>query len=178
MENYIINHHAYCICNTQVELAEEEGTPLEEEEEEPTIVLGTSTKQPTQQAKKHVSKRQKIEASENDLIKRAIQCLDQPTQSADGFELFGQYIATELRAILNPQAQRWAKLQIQNILFNAAQLESMPGTLSQDMSYPHHYQHLPAPSPPTSSRFWLDRPSSSHSVSPVSPYGSIHSDVS
>ena len=42
-----------------------------------------------------------------------------PQQTEDGCELFGRYVASEVRAISNPQLQRWAKLQIQTVLFNA-----------------------------------------------------------
>ena len=38
----------------------------------------------------------------------------------DSAELFGRYVASELRA-LDSQSQRWVKLQIQNTLFTATQ---------------------------------------------------------
>ena len=41
----------------------------------------------------------------------------------DSAQLFGRYVASELKA-LNPQSQRWVKLQIQNTLYNAAQSEA------------------------------------------------------
>ena len=53
-----------------------------------------------------------MEVAGNDIIKMAIACMDKATTGSreGGFELFGQYVASELRAITNPQAQRWAKL--------------------------------------------------------------------
>lgn len=71
-----------------------------------------------------------MEATENDLIKKAITCMDKATASSskseeDGFEIFGRYVASELRGITNAQSQRWAKLQIQNILYSV-QVEPSP----------------------------------------------------
>jgi len=59
-------------------------------------------------------------------VKKAIKCMDQATADGEGtmdsVELFGRYVASELR-VLNPQSKTWAKLQIQNSLFDAAQYE-------------------------------------------------------
>ena len=64
-----------------------------------------------------------MEASESELIHTAISCIEKASassaQQADGFELFSKYVANELRAISNPQAQQCAKLQIQTVLYNA-----------------------------------------------------------
>ena len=71
-----------------------------------------STKQPTQGAKKP-AKRARLENTENDLLEKAIKCIDQATVDSevtvDSAELFSRYVASELRA-LNPQSQRWVKL--------------------------------------------------------------------
>ena len=162
-----------------MELAGEDAAPVDEDEEErEPVVLGTSTKQPTQQGKKRLTKRQKTETTEDDLLKKAIQCLDQSSggtvKNDDRLELFGRYIATELRAILNTQAQRWAKLQIQSILFSAAQSQPSPAFSrpSLDIPYPQHYPPRPPPPP--------DRSSISSSVSPTSPFtdhSSFYSDM-
>lgn len=112
--------------------------------------------------------------------------MDKATGSAateDGFELFGRYVATELRE-LNPHSQRLAKLQIQNVLYSV-QNEGAPrpvGTMypMEPMpSYNHfsspHYsgEHMPF-SPRTSSM--SPTPSvtewSSHSLSPLSDHAS------
>ena len=79
-----------------------------------------STKRPLKQEKK-LNKRQKAEAGEDELIKKAIECMDKATGSSteDGLDLFGRYVTTELWAVRNVSAQRWAKLQIQNILYGA-----------------------------------------------------------
>ena len=115
------NIHLY-ICVISKQPLHLSGDLSGDEDGNPPIILGTSTKQPTKIGRKP-TKRQKTEAVENDLIQKAIECMDkasQPTQShADGFEIFGRYIASELWGILNPQAQRLAKLQIQAVLFNA-----------------------------------------------------------
>ena len=104
-----------------------------------------STKQPTEGAEK-LTKRARLENTENDLLEKAIKCIDQETVDSevtvDSAELFGRYVASELRA-LKPQSQRWAKLQIQNTPFNAAQAEaSVP--FSQPTMDPF-YQPYPGP---------------------------------
>ena len=129
------------------------GTTLSGDEDgSPPIILGTSTKQPTKIGRKP-TKRQKTEAVENGLIQKATECMDkasQPTQKshADGFEIFGRYIASELRGILNPQAQQLAKVQIQTVLFNA-QSESAGADLPRPAFHPSvppmeaRYSYLP-----------------------------------
>ena len=68
------------------------------------------------------SKKRQLEKAENDLLAKAVKCLDYiastPADTADGAELFGRYVASEMR-MLNPPSQQWVKLQIQKILFNA-----------------------------------------------------------
>ena len=83
-------------------------------------ILGTSTRQTTK-AEKKLTKRHKVEASESDLLQKAINYMatpEEPEMSVDGFELFGRHVASELRALSYPHNQRLAKLQIQNVLFN------------------------------------------------------------
>ena len=59
------------VVNIQDEsVGEENRITLDDEEEEAPIVLGKSTKQPTQQVKKP-TKRQKVVDAENDLLKKA-----------------------------------------------------------------------------------------------------------
>ena len=98
----------------------EESEEIEELEEEETQLPQKSTKRPLNQEKK-INKRQKTEAKEDELIKKAIECMDKAasTSTEDGLDLFGRYVTMELRAIKNVHAQRWAKLQIQNILYGA-----------------------------------------------------------
>ena len=97
-----------------------------------------STKEPTQTGKRQSSRCQKLESAENQLLDKAIKCLDHAvtatsasttSESADSSEWFGRYVAAELRA-LPPQIQRWAKLQIQQILLNAS-TSSQPDSNSQ-----------------------------------------------
>ena len=141
----------------QEDTEEHGGSPPDGDGVDELVPHGTSTKQPIEgKGKKPLSKRQKLEITENELLKKAIDCLDktagEPASTPDGFEFFGRYIATELRAIVNPHAQRWAKLQMQNILFTAA----------SDTS-PHCYSSLTPPYRPASSV-------SSHSSSPPPPF--------
>ena len=91
-----------------------------------------------QGADKPLTKRQKVEAAENLLITKAIACMDKVSTSEgkdDSFELFGRYVASELRTIASTSAQRWAKLQIQNVLYNA-QVEHSPQPMEPLPIYP------------------------------------------
>ena len=91
------------------------------EVEEQEVTQVASTKQPTR-PQKRLTKRQRVEEAETQLIKKAITCIDKVkdanVSTEDGNDLFGRYVTTELKALPSPQAQRWAKLQIQNILYS------------------------------------------------------------
>ena len=80
-----------------------------------------STKEPTWMGKQ--SKKRQLEKSWEQLIGKAVKCLDHvattPADTADGAELFGRYVASEMQ-MLNTPSQQWVKLQIQKILFNAS----------------------------------------------------------
>ena len=65
-------------------------------------------------------KQKKRQNEEDDVIKKAILCLDKVTnEEQDGLAIFGRHIASELREIPYPHLQRWAKLQIQQVIFTA-----------------------------------------------------------
>ena len=99
-----------------------------------------STKQPTEGEKKK-KKRAWLENTENYLLEKAIKCIDQATADSE-VTMDSRYVASELRA-LKPQSQKWAKLQIQNTPFNAAQAEtSVP--FSQ-LTMDPFYQPYPGP---------------------------------
>ena len=87
-----------------------------------------STKQPLHVGRKP-TKRQRIEDTENALLEKAITVMQQSSlhleETSDSAELFGRSVAAELR-MLNPQSQRWAKVQMQNILYSAALSETSP----------------------------------------------------
>ena len=135
-------------------------------------ILGTSTKQPTKGGKK-LTKRQKIEASETDLLQKAINYMatpEKPEVPVDGFELFGRHVASELRELSYPHNQRLAKLQIQNVLFNAAQSEIATG-FSQSQPHRKEYYNI-FPNSPQADNFPVypstQSPSSIHTPS-ISP---------
>ena len=76
-----------------------------------------------------------MEAEEGQLIKKAIECMDKATaceRKEDGFEIYGQYITSELRTIASSHAQGWAKLKIQNILYSA---HTEPGIQPRGSAY-------------------------------------------
>ena len=69
-------------------------------------------------------KRKRIE-QEDELIKKAINCMEKATtvnsgnvEAHDEDYLFGQYIAAELQTIDSIQTKRLTKLKIQTILYN------------------------------------------------------------
>ena len=68
----------------------------------------------------------------------------------DGFDFFGRYIASELRSLSNPQSQRWAKLQIQRVLYDAAQTEAGVPPSQSSMGLP--FQPHPFPQAPSSTQ--------------------------
>ena len=76
---------------TQEDVSEEDRivTVLDDDEGEATTVLGTSTKQPTKQEKRP-TKHQQIESAENELISKAISCMDIAVggHTNDSYELY------------------------------------------------------------------------------------------
>ena len=83
---------------------------------------------------KQVSK--KISIQEDQILKNAIVCLDKVTneEPEDGLTIFGRYIASELREIQYPHLQRWAKLQIQQIIFSAQNSNTQHSNYSRQHS--------------------------------------------
>ena len=69
-----------------------------------------STKRPTSTTRATpATKRKKRVEQEETLLQKAINCMD----------IFGQYIAAELRSIENIHVKRYTKWQIQSLMFNA-----------------------------------------------------------
>ena len=88
-------------------------------------VFVKSTKRPTKQGGKGPTKKNKVEAAENNLLQMAIDAMSKSERdTADGFDKFADYVASELRAITSKQLQGWAKLQIQTILYNCHMQQS------------------------------------------------------
>ena len=58
---------------------------------------------------------------EDEIMEKAINCFEKATNEKvnHGFDIFWRHIASELEAIPYPHLQRWAKLQIQQIIFTA-----------------------------------------------------------
>ena len=126
---------------------------------EMTVECVKSTKEPTGFGKR--AKRQKLESLDNELLEKAIKCLDHATttsavttsNSTDSTESFGRYVASELRT-LNPCNQRWAKFKIQQIIFDASSQSEGNGQFT-----------------PT---FYSPYPSTQPSSGSVSPHHDIH----
>ena len=111
----------------------EDATICLDDSDEMSVNFVKSTKKPIQSGK-----RNKLESAENQLLDKAIKYLDHAmtatsdtttSELADSSEWYGRYMAAELQA-LHPQIQRWAKLQIQQILLNAS-ASSQPDSNSQ-----------------------------------------------
>lgn len=107
---------------TEMDETENEGTSQDIDNDVAVEQVVKSIKEPTRVGKQ--SKKCQLEKAENELLAKAVKCLDQvattsgPADTADGAELFGRYVASEMR-MLDPPSQRWVKLQIQQILFHA-----------------------------------------------------------
>ena len=68
--------------------------------------------------KQSVNKKKKKEAQEDILLQKAIQCMERSDNKEDEDDIFGRYVASELRSIDNIHTKRLAKWQIQSIIFN------------------------------------------------------------
>ena len=106
-----------------------------------------STKHPTSipQSTK-LSKQQQKEQREDQLMEKAIiTYLDSATtpvtdSTIDEYKLFGKHVAAELKSTKNVDARRWAKLQIQTIIFNAQ--TGMTHSTAPTFAYPPVYPPL------------------------------------
>ena len=84
-----------------------------------------STKRPisSREQRPTCSKRQKKEMQEDMLLQKAIACMERTgnvhQQKRDEDDIFGDYIASEMRAIQNIEIKRWVKFKIQSLLFSA-----------------------------------------------------------
>lgn len=77
----------------------DDGTVEEDETDPPNV----STEQPTKHGRRP-SKHQKIEVAKNNLIHKAIECINKASSSGtsselDGYELCGRYVDSKLHAI-------------------------------------------------------------------------------
>ena len=95
---------------------------LDSESSDPVV---RSTKRPlsTREQRPTCSKRQKKEMQEDVLLQKAIACMEKTgkvhQQKRDDDDIFGDYIASEMRAIQNVEMKRWVKFKIQSLLFSA-----------------------------------------------------------
>ena len=80
-----------------------------------------STKRFLQTNTVQAKNKSKKDCADDVLLKKAICCLEKVGEKKkdDDDELFGLHVASELRHMESEQWKRWAKWQIQNILFNA-----------------------------------------------------------
>lgn len=82
-----------------------------------------STKRPTSSTAQRPSKRQKKETQEDVLLQKAIACMENAggidRHRRDNDDIFGEYVATEIRSIQDSKVKCWVKFQIQPLLFSA-----------------------------------------------------------
>ena len=101
-----------------------------------------STKRPIEKGEKSKPKRAKIQKGKPEelLIKKAIQCMERSTDNAvqvkDADDVFGQYIATELKGIQDNNQKQLIKYKIQTVLFTALAPDSQ--------YYPQSQQFMPS----------------------------------
>ena len=82
-----------------------------------------STKRPITDKGPKETKRQKRENQEQALLQKAITCMETASASTsstvrDADTVFGEYIASELRALQNTEMKRWLKHRIQSLIFS------------------------------------------------------------
>lgn len=123
-----------------------------------------STKWPISKGKQSASKCAKSVKKENPediLLKKAIQCMERNTDNAlqknDADDVFGQYIATELKGVQDINQKRIIKHRIQSVLLTAL----VPGTSDPHFSYPNSSLPWQAPFHSFSSpgKSWRSSPS-------------------
>ena len=100
-----------------------------------------STKRPLEGKQSATFKRKKREAQEDVLLQKAIRCMEKSTSNndedkdkhkEDDDEIFGRYVATELRS-MDISVKRLTKWKIQSIIFGA---HSGPWQAQQHEAYP------------------------------------------
>ena len=105
------------------------------------------------------NKRRRVEQEEDILLKKAIVCMDKAIgddnlqKKKTSFEIFGQYVASELEEISKPDIQKWAKQQI-TIILNQAQNSGSDGFMYQSY-FPqarNAYPYMPTIRQPSSDR--------------------------
>lgn len=85
--------------------------------------LPCSTKRPITDKGPKETKRQRREKQEQALLQKAITCMETASAATcstvrDADTVFGEYIATELRALQNTEMKRWLKHRIQSLIFS------------------------------------------------------------
>ena len=100
---------------------QDEQKEQEEKDEEEESDNVRSTKRPIGATTSNLTKRQKREKEEDCLLQKVVQCMEADTSnnSTNANKIFGDYIASELRAIEDQKAKRFLKHQIQSLIFSA-----------------------------------------------------------
>ena len=122
-----------------------------------------STKRPTNTIKdSKITKRKKCELHEDLVLERAISCMEKAEhnvpKSTDGDDVFGQYVASELKSIDNPYVKRITKWKIQSLIFHAH--------FEYAMTSPPQWQHPQQLMPSQEQGQPLGYPGSSQFMSP------------
>ena len=89
-----------------------------------------STKQPTGTRNQRPSKRRKEIQQEDSLLQKALECMERTGSSKESDRdpdiIFGEYVATELKAVKDEHKKRFIKFQIQSLLFSALNPQPPP----------------------------------------------------
>ncbi len=98
-----------------VDNADNEGSFLDYIETDETLSKGT--------AYSKERRKRKLIREEDVLLTRTLDCMEKATnkkvRAGDRYDIFGQFVASEMREILDPEWSRWAKQKILNILCSA-----------------------------------------------------------
>ena len=133
-------------------LADVESEDFEEKEE--TAFKDTKRKLPY---KESLSKKSRLDKKEEILLDSAIAYMSTSSKSTsnDEHDVFGKYIASELRSIKEARVQRWIKWSIQNTLYTAQCGMTPPTRPTHQMPFSPGSSYSMTPSP-TMGSFMVD----------------------
>ena len=158
-------------CHESIGDDECENTSVEDPEEQQQV---RSTKRPTGSKEKKTSKRQK--ETEDIILHKAIDLMEQSSSkpiSRDVDDIFGEYVANELKTIKDGHLKRMVKFNIQSILFHSLTQPSMPQMSASQMPTSHlmNTSQMPTSHPMNAAQMTSMNASQMHG-SPVSPWNS------
>ena len=114
-----------------------------------------STKRPTGTRDSRPSKRQKEKQQEDTVLMKALECMERSGETKrDSDDIFGEYVANELKAINDDQKKRFIKFQIQSLLFSLLSPQPIPPEPHSNYGAHHRRPYWENPHPPNQTDDW------------------------